>query len=107
MEPLRPDGKWLAASKADDAGGLPSAEKQIQRCGQRFRSLGYLAFSSRQAPLDSDADPKDKIADYESSRKAIVLAMSGQLPQAVAMFDGVLARNPEFLDTRNIIGLTQ
>ncbi len=51
--------------------------------------------------------PKDQIADYELSRKAIVLAMSGQPAEAVALFDGVLSRNPDFLDARNIMGLTQ
>ena len=74
---------------------------------RRLSSLGYLASTTRLTPLDSGADPKDKIADYEVSRKAIVLAMSGQPAEAVAMFDGVLSRNPEFLDARNIMGLTQ
>ena len=73
----------------------------------RLRSLGYLGSSTRPGTPEGGADPKDKIADYELSRKAIVLAMSGKLPEAVALFDSVLAKNPEFLDARNIMGLTQ
>ena len=88
------------------AGG--QAQKQASpEVLRRLSSLGYLASTTNRTPLDSGADPKDKIADYELSRKAIVLAMSGKPAEAVAMFDGVLARNPEFLDARNIMGLTQ
>jgi tetratricopeptide (TPR) repeat protein len=74
---------------------------------QKLRSLGYLAWGNRAPALETGADPKDKIADYEKSRQAIVLTLSNRLPEALAMFESVLSRNPDFLDARNIMGLTQ
>jgi tetratricopeptide (TPR) repeat protein len=74
---------------------------------QKLRSLGYLAWGNRASTLETGADPKDKIADYEKSRQAIVLTLSNRLPEALAMFENVLSRNPDFLDARNIMGLTQ
>ena len=87
----------------------PAAERKplAPEAVQKLRSLGYLAGGDRAGSLAAGADPKDKIADYEMSRQAIVLSLSNRLPEAVALFESVLSRNPDFLDARNIMGLTQ
>ena len=72
----------------------------------KLRSLGYLASSSSAAPAaGTGADPKDKIAAYEQSRRAIAMTLSGQYTESVPLFEGVLAKNPEFLDAQNILTL--
>src|SRR5262249_46999076 len=84
----------------------PAAERKplAPDAVQKLRSLGYLAGTNTARPLAAGADPKDKIADYELSRHAIVLSLSNRIPEAVPVFEKVLARNPDFLDARNILG---
>lgn len=75
---------------------------------ERLASLGYVA-STRSRPADSESglDPKDRLRDYAETHRAIALAYSGQLSESVVLLEGVLARSPDLLDSRNILGLLQ
>ena len=75
---------------------------------ERLASLGYVA-GTRSRPSDSESgpDPKDRLSDYAETHRAIALAYSGQLRESAVLLEGVLARSPDLLDTRNILGLLQ
>jgi tetratricopeptide (TPR) repeat protein len=71
-------------------------------------SLGYVAATSgRTVDADSGPDPKDKLDDYRKTEEATTLSFAGQLPQSVEILKGVLARDPDLIDTRNLLGLFQ
>jgi choline-sulfatase len=54
----------------------------------RLRSLGYLAGGPSRA--ESGADPKDRLGEYERYGRAIRLANTGHLPEAIREFKKVL-----------------
>ena len=54
----------------------------------RLRSLGYLAGGPSRAV--SGADPKDRLGEYERYGRAIRLANTGHLPEAIREFQKVL-----------------
>ncbi|MEO7654004.1 MAG: sulfatase-like hydrolase/transferase, partial [Bryobacteraceae bacterium] len=90
-------------SKSPQAGRKTPSPEVVAR----LRSLGYLASSASTAPAaGAGVDPKDKIAAYEQSRQAIAITLSGKYAESVPLFESVLSKNPEFLDARNILGLT-
>ena len=71
-------------------------------------SLGYVAATSgRVADADSGPDPKARLDDYLKTEEAVSLSFSGQLTQSVEMLKGVLAKDPDLIDTRNLLGLFQ
>jgi len=75
---------------------------------ERLASLGYVAATtSRHADSDSGPDPKDRLRDYAETHRAIALAYSGQVTESVTLLEGVLARDPDLVDTRNILGMFQ
>jgi choline-sulfatase len=79
-----------------------------QETVERLAALGYLAETN----LDhyeskSEADPKDRIAEYRQVHRAITLAYSGRLRESVAMIEQVLAKTPQLSDARNILALFQ
>lgn len=74
----------------------------------RLRSLGYLAGSSpRPVTPEAGPDPKDRIVEYGNYRRAIGLALSGQLKQSNALLERVVAKDPDLLDVRNVLGSNQ
>jgi choline-sulfatase len=54
----------------------------------RLQSLGYLSGSASQA--NSSADPKDRLGEYRRYGRAIRLANSGHLPEAIQVFRSLL-----------------
>ena len=74
----------------------------------RLRSLGYIAGSggSRSA-AEAGADPKDRISYYESYRRAITLAAAGRLQESNVLLESILAKAPELLEVRNLLGMNQ
>ena len=72
----------------------------------RLSSLGYVAVSTPHSDaLDTGADPKDRIAEYEEYGRAIVLASSGHVDESSVILDRVLAEHPDLLDVRMSLGL--
>ena len=75
---------------------------------ERLASLGYVAATtSRHFDSEAGPDPKDRLNDYAETHRAITLAYAGQLGKSVALLERVLDRNPDLLDSRNILGLLQ
>jgi choline-sulfatase len=59
----------------------------------KLRSLGYLAGGPPRSV--SGADPKDRLQEYLRYGRAIWLANSGQLPEAIREFQNVLKDDPQ------------
>jgi len=75
---------------------------------ERLASLGYVAATTaRHSDSESGPDAKDRLSDYAETHRAITLAYSGQLSESVALLQRVLDRDPDLLDTRNILGILQ
>ena len=71
-----------------------------------LRSLGYVASSgSHAAEVDSGPDPKARVDDYLKTEEAVTLSFAGQLSQSVKLLKGVLSKDPELIDTRNLLAL--
>lgn len=69
-------------------------------------SLGYVAATgSRVVDPDSGPDPKARLDDYLKTEEATTLSFAGQLPESVEILKGVLAKDPDLIDTRNLLGL--
>jgi arylsulfatase A-like enzyme/Tfp pilus assembly protein PilF len=69
-------------------------------------SLGYVASSgSHAADVDSGPDPKARVDDYLKTEEAVTLSFAGRLPQSVELLKGVLSKDPELIDTRNLLAL--
>jgi tetratricopeptide (TPR) repeat protein len=75
---------------------------------ERLASLGYVAATtSRHSDSESGPDAKDRLSDYAETHRAIALAYSGRLSESVVLLQRVLDRDPDLLDTRNILGMLQ
>jgi tetratricopeptide (TPR) repeat protein len=59
----------------------------------KLRSLGYLGGGPQRSI--SGADPKDRLQEYLRYGRAILLANSGQLPEAIREFQNVLKEDPQ------------
>lgn len=69
-------------------------------------SLGYVASSSSHAAeADLGPDPKARVDDYLKTEEAVTLSFAGQLLQSVELLKGVLAKDPNLIDTRNLLAL--
>jgi tetratricopeptide (TPR) repeat protein len=75
---------------------------------ERLASLGYVAItSSHPSNSGSNRDPKDRISAYAATHPAIALACAGRLAESASMLENILNRNPDLMDTRNILGMVQ
>ncbi len=73
-----------------------------------LNSLGYVAVSSAsQNSRDSGPDPKDRVIDFESSRRAIDLSSTGHLAEAASLFEGLCAKYPDIADLRISLAVNQ
>jgi choline-sulfatase len=71
---------------------------------ERLRALGYTTSSpAAVAPGSPLPDPKDKIADYETLRRAQRLAADGHDREAIEMLPPLLARDPAMLDAQELL----
>lgn len=63
----------------------------------RLRSLGYLGGNLGGSPSKSDsgADPKDRLGEYERYGRAIQLANTGHLPEAIRAFKALLEEDEQ------------
>ncbi len=72
----------------------------------RLSSLGYVAISSSHpAPLESGADPKDRIGPFEDYGRAIMLASAGKTSESNSLLERLLAKYPDLADVRMSLGL--
>lgn len=74
---------------------------------ERLKSLGYASFSSSQAPLHPGPDPKDRLSDYNTYRRAATLATSGQFRQSDVLLEGLLTKDSTLNWVRNLLGENQ
>jgi choline-sulfatase len=71
---------------------------------ERLRALGYTASSPVLPPSGAALpDPKDKIAAYETLRRAQRLAAEGHDQEVVALLPPLLAREPAMLDAEELL----
>ena len=92
----------LVRMTAGAAPAQPAAADSDVR--ERLRALGYTA-SSPSLPPSAAAlpDPKDKIAAYETLRRAQRLAGEGHDQDVVALLPPLLAREPAMLDAEELL----
>jgi arylsulfatase A-like enzyme/Tfp pilus assembly protein PilF len=97
----------LSVLRARFRGEHPPAAKALDpETVARLGSLGYVALSAQHSDSpDTGADPKDRITDYESYGRAIVLAGAGQVVESNALLKRLLALHPELLDLHISLGL--
>jgi arylsulfatase A-like enzyme/Flp pilus assembly protein TadD len=68
---------------------------------QKLAALGYIGSGTmaRSGPLP---DPKDRTATFRDLRKAFRLQREGKDAEALAMFDRILAQDPEMIDAWDV-----
>ena len=73
-----------------------------------LNSLGYVAVSSVNASkVESGADPKDRITDFETNRRAIDLSSSGRLTEADTLLERLSSKYPDIPDLRISLAVNQ
>ena len=71
---------------------------------ERLRALGYTTSSPASAAAAASLpDPKDKIADYETLRRAQRLAAEGRDPEVIDLLTKLLAHDPGMLDAHELV----
>jgi choline-sulfatase len=71
-----------------------------------LNSLGYVAGASEHSESpDGEADPKDRIGEFENFGRAIVLASTGHIDESSALLERLLTVLPEIIDLRMSLGL--
>lgn len=100
-------GERLAGLRSRFRADHPGAAKALDpETVARLGSLGYVALSSQHSDSpESGADPKDRIADFESYGQAIGLAATGQVSESNALLSHLLELHPELFDLRMNLGL--
>jgi tetratricopeptide (TPR) repeat protein len=90
-------GSWLDRTTAGAVIAPPAAADADAR--ERLRALGYTTSSAPPAPTGGTrADPKDKVAAYESLRRAQRLAADGHDADVATALTPLLATDPDMLD---------
>jgi len=92
---------WLARTTAGAAAAQPSDTDRDAR--ERLRALGYATSSPPQAASGAAADPKDKIAAYETLRRAQQLAAQGRDGEAARELEPLAGRDPGMLDVWELL----
>jgi arylsulfatase A-like enzyme/Flp pilus assembly protein TadD len=75
----------------------------------RLAALGYVAtpVSSKKSPSQALADPKDKLAVFQSVQKAGEMVMSEEYSSAVAILQSVLKEDPETVQALILLSTCQ
>ena len=83
-----------------DLNAVPSAVDPEEAA--RLSALGYLrGTSNATGPLP---DPKERIGDLATMRRAEALAHQQRLDESMAELRGIVARNPKFTDAWSLLG---
>jgi len=73
-----------------------------------LNSLGYAeASSANQSSPDSGPDPKDRVVDFETNRRAIDLSSTGRLGEAGALFEKLCSKYLDVADLRISLATNQ
>jgi tetratricopeptide (TPR) repeat protein len=100
--------KLLAVLAANPQAPMSGAKAISPKVVAQLGALGYIAGGGTSQPGSSAGfDPKDRVTQYEETHRAIAMAYSGKLEDAVALLENVLADTPNLPDTRNILGTFQ
>lgn len=95
---------WLEKEVRPGAAPTPSAVTEEVR--QALQALGYIGGGAVSAAAGPLPDPKDKLAVFESQRRALALRRQGKVEEAVAEFRRVVADSPGLLDAWETLGVT-
>jgi tetratricopeptide (TPR) repeat protein len=87
---------WLARAGRDASTVEPTAVDADVR--ERLRALGYVTSSPPSQQRGALADPKSKIAPYETLRKGQQLAARGNDQEVISTLGPLVAREPTMLD---------
>ena len=72
----------------------------------KLSSLGYLALSAHHpVPLETGADPKDRIKPFEEYGRAIALGSAGKVSESDVLLERLLGAYPGLTDVRMTLGL--
>lgn len=95
----------LASYPTAHASSLHAISPKIAK---QLSALGYLVNTSTyRDDSNSGVDPKDRLVQYQETQRAISLAYSGRLNEAVSLLKNVLAKTPDLHDVRDTLGLFQ
>jgi tetratricopeptide (TPR) repeat protein len=67
---------------------------------ERLRSLGYLGGGAEPAAPGDLPNPRDHIGEIRDIQMGFTLAAAGRNAEALAVFQGILKKNPEVFDVR-------
>jgi arylsulfatase A-like enzyme/Tfp pilus assembly protein PilF len=88
-------------------GDVPEGRLLDPEAIARLSSLGYVAVSSNHSrPLESGADPKDRIEPFEEFGRAILLGSTGKISESNSLLERLLGKYPDLADVRINLGLS-
>jgi arylsulfatase A-like enzyme/Tfp pilus assembly protein PilF len=91
--------RFASASRAQPSAVSPDVARAL-------RSLGYVAGTTGHAAgVDAGPDPKARLGDYLKTEEAVTLSFAGKLAQSTGLLKEVLARDPDLIDTRNLLAM--
>lgn len=87
-------------------GSLPSTSQAAlsREDRQKLAALGYLSTVSDSTEKTILTDPKTKIKVYNEITRVRELEENGQIGQAIVLMNEILARDPEIVDGRSLLG---
>ncbi len=71
---------------------------------EKLAALGYLSTMVDVSEKNSRVDPKSKIQVFNSMMRARGLQEAGQIGQAITLMEEILAREPDIIDGRMLLG---
>ena len=100
--------KTLEKLIADTGRNAPKTEAADldQETMRRLATLGYVGFSAPAKPAPNGAklaDPKDKIAIFESVSKSTELTFREKFAEAATLLESVLKKDPEVVQARLVL----
>jgi choline-sulfatase len=99
----------LLALRSRFATAKPAAPQVVNsETAAALSSLGYAATGApKTGSLDSGPDPKERIADFESSRRALDLSSADRLTEANVLLEKLCSKYPDVSDLRISLGVNQ
>jgi arylsulfatase A-like enzyme/tetratricopeptide (TPR) repeat protein len=87
-------------------GSVTTPEAVDAETREKLAALGYVGGGAGTLATGDLPDPKDRIASYESFKRALVLRQAGRDAEAVEQFRKVVAENPLMTDAWESLGLS-
>jgi len=104
---LKAKMKQLLASAPEESSSQKSAGNLSPDASQKLRALGYAAYHSPvpEAALAKElADPKDKIAEFDSILQAQDAMRAGQFSQGKELLNKIAAEDPQMYVVQFLLG---